>query len=1242
MNCQLTKCLALFLTSIIFFLTVKADGNGILQQSYNQKKTGLDYVTSSKRLGQRSPLAGHVQPTTFAISGIPAGAVIEKAFVWISTSGNGIPINISIQNPSAITSSFPMSMIGSGPDKCWGYAGSYGYRADVTSSITGNGNYVISGLPTGFPNDIDGATLMIIYSDLNASFEGHIIINDGVVIRNGGSSTQTLTGINANSSISSARAFVGIGDIQFNSTQLIMNGTDASNFPFNWWNYEERSTSLAEGQTSANFTVNSSGDCWNWIFMGIYYQTPVPCSNDTEPPTFTCPSPQNITLSVSCKLTVPDLTSGLTGSDNCGTVTFTQSPVAGTVLSSSHNQTHNVVITANDGNGNTTECTVVLTGKDETKPTFTCPSPQNITLSASCKLTVPDLVSNLTGSDNCGTVTFTQSPVAGTVLSSSHNQTHDVVITASDGNGNTTECTVVLTGKDEIKPIITCPSNITVNAATGQCSQVVNFTITSTDNCSGSVSVIVSSHSSGHNFPVGTTTVTSTATDAAGNSSTCSFTVTVEDKEAPTVTAPATVDLECSGDLPQGASGIAAFLSLSGASATDNCTAQANLQVSFSDGALAGSNCSGTITRTYTITDAAGNAATVNHVFTVSDNTIPVINTCPGNGTAFSRNTNSGLCTYKVSGSEFDATGSDNCSGVTMTYSITNEYSNSTVTGTASLSGVELSFGLNTIVWIATDACGNTSVTCTVKVNVEKITTVTKLTVEPPSQQYSDRITITATVTPYNCTGAGDIGGMVTFKIGSFVLGTAQVINGTAILTTDLLEDQLYDANVNDPMNPTSGPLKPGSKTVTAHFSGTDPDYIVMNPTAPLTVRCEDADITYNGQTYFTVSPNTNAGTVVLSNYVVDKDDTPAGARGDIRNATATFWNGSINGSVLGTANIPVGLVNTTNKQEGFVTTSFNDVLSNTDITNGGKVYEVWSGLNNYYCGAADTYTPVTLGLPGQDFVTGGGYIVFGNNSAGTYAGTNGKRMNFGFVMRWNSSGKNLQGRVNVVYRRMVNGVQRVFQIKSNAINSLVVENVNDAGAPATGINIKFRRATISTKANLKDITDPLNPIDYGGNHSLTLIGWESTTVTTGALDRISIQLAGSGSTGLLFSSNWSSGKTVYQTLNGGKIQVRNPASAAPGQRANTPELITATIQPLPFMVKALPNPTFNYFNLVVEGNNKEEVLINVYNANGSLIHQEKGMANRNYTFGNSWISGVYLVQVKQGKEVKTLKLVKQ
>jgi hypothetical protein len=200
------------------------------------------------------------------------------------------------------------------------------------------------------------------------------------------------------------------------------------------------------------------------------------------------------------------------------------------------------LITASDGNGNTQTCTVVLTGIDVTQPTFNCPSNQNVNLNGSCQLIVPNLIYGLTGNDNCGTVTFTQSPVAGASLGSSHNQTHSIVITASDGNGNTQTCTVILTGKDVTKP---------------------------------------------------------------------------------TVTAPTSVDLECSGNLPSPATTITQFLALEGSEANDNCTGQAALLVSSSDGPLVNGTCNGTITRTYTITDAAGNATTVDHVFTVTDNTKP-------------------------------------------------------------------------------------------------------------------------------------------------------------------------------------------------------------------------------------------------------------------------------------------------------------------------------------------------------------------------------------------------------------------------------------------------------------------------------------------------------------------------------------------------------------------------------------------------------------------------------------------
>ncbi len=93
---------------------------------------------------------------------------------------------------------------------------------------------------------------------------------------------------------------------------------------------------------------------------------------------------------------------------------------------------------------------------------------------------------------------------------------------------------VSVTVKDVTPPVITCPANIETDNDEGQCGAAVIFAATATDNPGDPV--ISYSHNSGSVFPVGTTTVTITATDTAGNSSTCSFKITVTDAEKPVIT----------------------------------------------------------------------------------------------------------------------------------------------------------------------------------------------------------------------------------------------------------------------------------------------------------------------------------------------------------------------------------------------------------------------------------------------------------------------------------------------------------------------------------------------------------------------------------------------------------------------------------------------------------------------------------------------------------------------------------
>ncbi len=247
------------------------DGNGTLGQIYNFQACGLNFVQASNRIGQRFSPPGTGNPSVFNISGIPTCATIVRAYLWAGTSGNGAAMTINITNPLGNSQAFPMTIVGTGPDKCWGYAGTTTYRADVTNIISGNGNYVMTGFLTGSPNDVDGATLMIIYQDPQATYQGHIILHDGAVVINGGTTTQTVTGINACANSTFAVAFSAIADLQMAAT-LTMNGTNAP-FTWNWWNYTEVNTNITNGQTNSNFTMDSGGDCYNFAMAGIYYQT---------------------------------------------------------------------------------------------------------------------------------------------------------------------------------------------------------------------------------------------------------------------------------------------------------------------------------------------------------------------------------------------------------------------------------------------------------------------------------------------------------------------------------------------------------------------------------------------------------------------------------------------------------------------------------------------------------------------------------------------------------------------------------------------------------------------------------------------------------------------------------------------------------------------------------------------------------------------------------------------------------
>jgi len=123
-----------------------------------------------------------------------------------------------------------------------------------------------------------------------------------------------------------------------------------------------------------------------------------------------------------------------------------------------------------------------------------------------------------------------------------------VEYTLTDSDGTIETCVFTITVMDNENPEITCPQDILVSNNIGQCGANVDFSVPNfSDNCPGAILTQTddSGLAPGAFFPIGTTTIEYTVSDATGNTNVCSFTVTVEDNEDPTITCPSdlTVDL---------------------------------------------------------------------------------------------------------------------------------------------------------------------------------------------------------------------------------------------------------------------------------------------------------------------------------------------------------------------------------------------------------------------------------------------------------------------------------------------------------------------------------------------------------------------------------------------------------------------------------------------------------------------------------------------------------------------------
>jgi hypothetical protein len=457
---------------------------------------------------------------------------------------------------------------------------------------------------------------------------------------------------------------------------------------------------------------------------------------DNTPPTI---ATANITTSTAAGICAASVSLGTTATDNCGDPTLTGVRSDGAQLASAFpTGTTTIAWTATDAAGNTTTATQTVKVEDHENPVLSAPADLTIHTGASataCGTTVTDFaLGTASATDNCSATIERSGVPTGSFFPVG---TTTITYAATDPSGNTDTKTQAVTVVDNTPPTIEAPATVHLGTGAGatQCALFISDatlgTPTANDNCSADVTR--SGVPSGNLFPVGTTTITWTAKDPAGNTATATQTVIVDDTTPPTIaTAPITT---------QTAGSCGALVADLGTTAADQC-GPATLSGVRSDGAaLAAAFPTGTTTITWTATDAAGNTSSATQTVKVEDHENPVLS-APGNVTV-NTGADATACGAAVSDATLGlATATDNCSA--------------TVERAGIPAGGFFPVGTTTITYTATDPSGN-SVSSTQLVTVVD-TTPPAISTGTLDVSTGDGI-CTATIESLGTTAADNCGG---------------------------------------------------------------------------------------------------------------------------------------------------------------------------------------------------------------------------------------------------------------------------------------------------------------------------------------------------------------------------------------------------------------------------------------------------------------------------------------------------
>eukprot|EP01052_Picozoa_sp_SAG31_P036002 SAG31_NODE_4426_length_3244_cov_1.661367_1_plen_1041_part_00 len=332
---------------------------------------------------------------------------------------------------------------------------------------------------------------------------------------------------------------------------------------------------------------------------------------------------------------------------------------------------HEIYFTVEDASLNTGFCVMTITVTDREPPTLTCPysgngfttavvtdpgnsthpmgaayatlAVEDATVVDNSGLSIPFMATaQFAGGDQVVRSTDPGALVSGTAVQFPIGLT-TVLYNATDTQGNVGTCSVTVEVADNEAPQLTCPINIELPTDFGSATRTIDLPVPIhiADNSGDAPSLTTTVDGvtviTSYDFPIGTTIVTYTATDAANQTSVCDLEVNVLDTEVPILSCPASsTHTTDRGEFGPPGSGFATVAIIgSDATVTDNSGEMPLIIASIDGNPITTATTQfpiGVTTVLFTSVDTNSNDGNCSLTVTVVDDEAPVL-TCPSNVT---------------------------------------------------------------------------------------------------------------------------------------------------------------------------------------------------------------------------------------------------------------------------------------------------------------------------------------------------------------------------------------------------------------------------------------------------------------------------------------------------------------------------------------------------------------------------------------------------------------------------------